>query len=118
MQAVYVDVVRGADSSLIAFQQTGGVSPMHCTGNGKLLLLNYTDAELDTYIREKGLKRIRTTLSPRGRDWSQSLKRSGKEAMPMMRKSVTSASAVRRFPCGTPPEESLPVSASAARRTA
>ena len=57
MQAVYVDVVRGADSALIAFQQTGGVSPMHCTGNGKLLLLNYTDAELDTYIREKGLKR-------------------------------------------------------------
>ena len=40
MQAVYVDVVRGADSSLIAFQQIGGVSPMHCTGNGKLLLLN------------------------------------------------------------------------------
>ena len=57
MQAVYVDVVRGAASALIAFQQVGGVSPMHCTGNGKLLLLNYTDAELDTYIKEKGLKR-------------------------------------------------------------
>ncbi len=57
MQAVYVDVVRGADSSLIAFQQIGGVSPMHCTGNGKLLLLNYTEEELDRYIREKGLKR-------------------------------------------------------------
>ena len=57
MQAVYVDVVRGADSALIAFQQIGGVSPMHCTGNGKLLLLNYTGEELDTYIREKGLKR-------------------------------------------------------------
>ena len=57
MQAVYVDVVRGADSSLIAFQQIGGVSPMYCTGNGKLLLLNYTEEELDTYIREKGLKR-------------------------------------------------------------
>ena len=29
MQAVYVDVVRGADSALIAFQQIGGVSPMY-----------------------------------------------------------------------------------------
>ena len=28
---------------------------MHCTGNGKLLLLNYSDEELEQFILKKGL---------------------------------------------------------------
>ena len=56
MRAVYIDVVQGLDRSLITFQQIGSASPMHCTGNGKLLLLNYSDEQLDELIRVRGLK--------------------------------------------------------------
>lgn len=57
MRAVYIDVVQRSDRSLITFQQIGSTSPMHATGNGKLLLLNYSDEQLDELIRVRGLKR-------------------------------------------------------------
>lgn len=52
---VYVDVAPGPDKALMSFQQVGNVSPMHCTGNGKLLLLNYSEEQLDSLIAKKGL---------------------------------------------------------------
>lgn len=56
-KAVYIDVIHSTKNTLIAFQRAGTYSPLHCTGNGKLLLLNYTADELDQYIKETGLKK-------------------------------------------------------------
>ena len=55
---VYIDVATGPDQTLMSMQHIGNVSPMHCTGNGKLLLLNYTPEQLDRLIRVKGLPRL------------------------------------------------------------
>ncbi len=55
MSSVYIDVIRDTNSSLMAIQYVGNAAPMHCTGNGKLLLLNYSDEELEQFILKKGL---------------------------------------------------------------
>ncbi|MDO4298188.1 MAG: IclR family transcriptional regulator [Lachnospiraceae bacterium] len=55
MTSVYVDVIRGSSQSLVTVQKIGNAAPMHCTGNGKVLLLNYTDEDLDRLIEVKGL---------------------------------------------------------------
>lgn len=57
-EMVYVDVASGPAQALMSRQMIGGTAPMHCTGNGKLLLATYTDAELNRYIEEKGLPRL------------------------------------------------------------
>ena len=54
---VYIDVVAGSHQTLMSLQQIGNVSPMHCTGNGKLALLNYSDEQLDELIARRGLHR-------------------------------------------------------------
>ena len=54
-ELVYTDVQDGPDSMLKIMQRIGKRAPMHSTGIGKLLLLNYTDQQLDEYIAEKGL---------------------------------------------------------------
>lgn len=56
MQMVYIDTVSPQGQSLMSRQQIGGTSPMHCTGNGKLLLLNYSTEKLDELIAVKGLE--------------------------------------------------------------
>ena len=55
MMMVYVDVASGPQQTLMSLQRIGNVSPMHCTGNGKLLLLNYSSEKLDAFIRQRGL---------------------------------------------------------------
>lgn len=55
MYMVYVDVASDASQNLTMRQKIGNVSPMHCTANGKLLLLNYSEQELDRYIANQGL---------------------------------------------------------------
>lgn len=55
MASVYVDVIRGSSQSLVTVQKIGNAVPMHCTGNGKILLLNYSDEDLDRLIKVKGL---------------------------------------------------------------
>ncbi|MDL2319386.1 IclR family transcriptional regulator [Eubacteriales bacterium OttesenSCG-928-A19] len=55
MTVVYVGVVQGPDQMLRTMQHIGNRAPMHCTGVGKLLLLNYTEDEIDTLIARKGL---------------------------------------------------------------
>jgi len=57
MTMVYIDVAASQDQTLLSVQRVGNVSPMHCTGNGKLLLLNYTPQKLDRLIETKGLRR-------------------------------------------------------------
>lgn len=56
-KAVYIDVIHSTKNTLIAFQRAGTYSPLHCTGNGKLLLLNYTEEEIDHYIETTGLRK-------------------------------------------------------------
>jgi DNA-binding IclR family transcriptional regulator len=55
MRSVYIDVIRMSNSSLMTIQHVGNAAPMHCTGNGKILLLNYSDEDLDHFIETQGL---------------------------------------------------------------
>lgn len=55
MNVVYIDAVEGPDHILQTLQRIGKVAPMHSTGSGKVLLLNYADRELDRFIDIKGL---------------------------------------------------------------
>lgn len=57
MQMVYIDVASSAEQTLMSLQRVGNVSPMHCTGNGKLLLLNYSEDQIDRLIDARGLSR-------------------------------------------------------------
>ena len=50
MEMVYVDVMSGPGKVLMGMQRVGNTSPMHSTGNGKLLLLNYTEEQIDQLI--------------------------------------------------------------------
>ncbi|WP_458861775.1 IclR family transcriptional regulator [Acidaminobacterium chupaoyuni] len=54
-QVVYVDVVDGPDGMLKIMQRIGKRAPLHCTGVGKLFLLNYDMSQLEHYIEEYGL---------------------------------------------------------------
>lgn len=58
MEMVYVDVMSGPGKALLGMQRVGNTSPMHSTGNGKLLLLNYTDEQIDQLIAKRGLPRF------------------------------------------------------------
>ncbi len=58
MQVVYIDTQEGPDQMLTTMKRIGNVAPMHCTGVGKLLLLNYSNAELDRYVAIKGLPKL------------------------------------------------------------
>lgn len=54
----YLDVTEGASNLITVRQRIGGSGMMHCTGSGKLFLMQYTDEELDEYIRIKGLPQL------------------------------------------------------------
>lgn len=47
---VYIDVASNPEQTLMSLQRVGNVSPMHCTGNGKLLLLNYSETHFITRL--------------------------------------------------------------------
>lgn len=55
MQMIYIDVLTGNDKALLSRQRIGNAAPMHCTGNGKLCLLNYESASIDHLIDTYGL---------------------------------------------------------------
>jgi DNA-binding IclR family transcriptional regulator len=54
MSMVYVATHDGPDNMLKSFHYIGKRAPMHCTGSGKLLLTNYSDAQLLEYLDKKG----------------------------------------------------------------
>ena len=60
MELVYTDVVDGPDNMLRIMQRIGKKAPLHSTGIGKLLLLNYSNKQLNELIATKGL----TALTP------------------------------------------------------
>lgn len=58
MEVVYIDVIDGPDGMLRITQRIGKIAPMHSTGVGKLLLLNYDSKELNNFIAMKGLEAL------------------------------------------------------------
>lgn len=57
MKTVYIEVIREQNQSLMAVQSVGNTAPLHCTGIGKLFLLDYSEEEIDRYIQIEGLTR-------------------------------------------------------------
>ena len=58
MRMVYVDVETGPNKMLMSMQSIGNSSPMHSTGNGKLAMLEYSDAMISQYVKNGGLTRF------------------------------------------------------------
>lgn len=58
MELVYTDVVDGPDNMLRIMQRIGKKAPLHSTGIGKLLLLNYSNKQLNELIATKGLSAL------------------------------------------------------------
>ena len=56
-QVVYTDVIDGPDGMLKVMHYIGKQAPMHCTGVGKCILLNYSDSQIDALIKARGLQR-------------------------------------------------------------
>ena len=54
MSVVYIEAVAGPKTMLMTTQRIGNIAPMHCTGVGKLLLLNYTEPQIDHFDRHQG----------------------------------------------------------------
>lgn len=52
---VYIGVLQLPNQTLRSIQQIGNRAPMHCTGTGKLMLLNHDPDYLDQLIASKGL---------------------------------------------------------------
>lgn len=55
MEVVYIDVVEGPDNMLRTMQRIGKRAPLHSTGVGKNILLNYTPEKISQMIMKKGL---------------------------------------------------------------
>jgi len=55
-EVVYIDVVEGPDSMLRTLQRIGKKAPLHSTGVGKALLLNYDDEALRRLRDEVGFE--------------------------------------------------------------
>lgn len=57
-KVVYIEVVESPNSIIRSMQRIGNIAPMHCTGIGKLLLLNASEEEIDVWIRQEGMPRF------------------------------------------------------------
>ncbi len=58
MEIVYIDVIDGPDGMLKITQRIGKLAPIHSTGIGKLMLLNYDLKQFEHIIETKGLKAL------------------------------------------------------------
>lgn len=58
MTLVYLDVVEGINGKNNHLKRIGRIAPLHTTGIGKLLLLNYSDYRLAELEEKKGLERL------------------------------------------------------------
>jgi DNA-binding IclR family transcriptional regulator len=74
MTVIYVGLVPGPDQMLRTMQRIGNRAPMHCTGVGKLLLLNYSEEDIDRMIRNKGLVTFTQNTISTKEDLMQELK--------------------------------------------
>ncbi len=57
-EVVYIELVDGPDNVLRIMQYIGKRAPMHCTGIGKLLLLNKSEAEIRRLMERTGMKKF------------------------------------------------------------
>ena len=55
MEVVYIDVIDGPDGMLKITQRIGKIAPIHSTGVGKLMLLNYYSSQIEHMIKTKGM---------------------------------------------------------------
>lgn len=53
----YIDVIENRVGTLGVRQTVGGSGKMHCTGSGKLFMMNFTREMLDEMVRQTGLQR-------------------------------------------------------------
>lgn len=53
-ECLYLDCIDAPDSPVL--QRIGKWAPLHATGSGKILLAQYTNAQLEEYISQKGLQ--------------------------------------------------------------
>ena len=58
MRVVYILVLNGRNQILTTRQRIGNIAPMHCTGVGKLMLLNYNESKIDQLIQIRGLQKF------------------------------------------------------------
>lgn len=56
MTVVYIDVVEGPDKMLRTMQRIGKSAPLHSTGVGKLMLVNYSQDQLEAFVQKRGLE--------------------------------------------------------------
>ena len=57
-EVLYIDVVTpSVQQTLTTVQHIGSLSPMHCTGSGKLFLCNLDPGGLDRFLADRGLER-------------------------------------------------------------
>lgn len=75
MTVVYIDVVDGPDKILRTLQRIGKMAPMHCTGVGKLLLLNYSEEQLKSLVERKGLPKLTENTITTLHDLGEELKK-------------------------------------------
>lgn len=61
MNLLYLDAVESPTGILRAMHRIGRSAPLHCTGIGKIILADYSEAQLERYIREKGLQKFTET---------------------------------------------------------
>ncbi len=59
-EVVYIDVIEGPESMLQTLQRIGKRAPLHSTGVGKSLLLNYSQKALEELEKTSGLRPLTT----------------------------------------------------------
>jgi DNA-binding IclR family transcriptional regulator len=66
LSVAYIDVVEGRHSIIRNMQRIGSAAPMHCTGIGKILLMEAQEEKLNRLINERGLERFtKNTITTR-----------------------------------------------------
>ena len=54
---VYIAVYNGPNQMLTTLQRIGNIAPLHCTGVGKLFLLNYSPQQMELFVAQRGLQK-------------------------------------------------------------
>lgn len=54
----YVDVIENSVGMVSIRQSIGGIVKMHCTGSGKLFLMDYSQASFEKFIKDVGLPKM------------------------------------------------------------
>lgn len=74
-KAVYIATANGPDNILTSMRYIGKVAPLYCTGVGKLMMLEWSDEELEDYFTHENIEVLtrNTIITPA--DMKQELKK-------------------------------------------